>query len=85
MLGLAALGAGLLIVTGTLGGHLVGSPTAVSQLLRLFGWEVYTTFYLPSFMLVLLVLAAVLLAVMGRRAPIASDSDRAPVGGRTRR
>ena len=68
MLGLAGLGAGLLTVTGTLGGHLVGSPTAVSQILRLFGWEVYTTVYVPSFMLVLLVLAAVLLAFMGYRA-----------------
>lgn len=68
MLGLAGLGAGLLTVTGTLGGHLVSSPTAVSQILRLLGWEVYTTFYLPNFMLVLLVLAAIVLAVMGYRA-----------------
>lgn len=68
MLGLAALGAGLLTLTGTLGGHLVGSPTAMSQIVRFLGWEVYTTFYLPGFMLVLLVLAAVLLALMGYRA-----------------
>ena len=61
MAGLAALGAGLLTVTGTLGGSLVGSPSAVSQGLRLLGWEVYTTFYLPDFMLVLLVIVAVLL------------------------
>lgn len=68
MLGLAALGAGLLTVTGTLGGHLVGSPTAVSELVRLLGWEVYTTFYLPTFMLVALVLAAAGLATIGLRA-----------------
>lgn len=67
MLGLAALGAGLLTITGTLGGHLVGSPTAVSQVVRLLGWEVYTTFYLPTFMLVLLVLSAIVLAVIGYR------------------
>ncbi len=65
VLGLAALGAGLLTITGTLGGHLAGSPTAVSKIVRWLGWEVYTTFYVPNFMLALLVITAVVLAVMG--------------------
>ncbi|BAU49262.1 heme ABC transporter permease [Sulfurifustis variabilis] len=65
MLGLAALGAGLLTITGTLGGHLVGNPTAVSQVLRALGWEVYRTFYLPTFVLVLLVVAAIGFVALG--------------------
>ena len=65
MLGLGALGGILLTVTGTLGGHLSGSPSAVSQLFRLLGWEVYTTFYVPNFMLALLVLAAIVLVGTG--------------------
>lgn len=65
MLLLGLLGGGLLSVTGALGGHLSGSPSAMSQLFRLLGWEVYTTFYLPDFMLVLLVLTALTLAAMG--------------------
>ena len=65
MLLLAALGAGLLTVTGTLGGHLAGAATAVSKVLRALGWEVYTTFYLPNLMLVLVVLAALAMAAVG--------------------
>ena len=41
MLLLGLLGGALLTVTGALGGHLSGSPSAVSQLFRLLGWEVY--------------------------------------------
>jgi hypothetical protein len=65
MLGLAALGGGLYVVTGALGGHLAGAPSAMSQLFRLFGWEVYTTAYVPNFMLVLLLIAAAAMAVAG--------------------
>lgn len=65
MLLLGLLGGGLLTVTGALGGHLSGSPSAVSQLFRLLGWEVYTSFYVPNFMLVLLVVAAVGLTGIG--------------------
>ncbi len=65
MLLLGALGGVLLLVTGALGGHLSGSPSAVSQLFRALGWEVYTTFYVPNFMLALLVIAAIALAGMG--------------------
>jgi hypothetical protein len=65
MLLLATLGTTLLAVTGTLGGHLTGSATLVSELLGLLGWEVYTTFYLPLWMIVTMVIAAFLLAGMG--------------------
>lgn len=65
MVGLAALGSLLLTITGTLGGHLTGTPTAVSQALRALGWEVYTTFYVPDLTLVALVVIAVVLAGLG--------------------
>jgi hypothetical protein len=65
MAGLALLGSVLLGITGTLGGHLVGIYTDVSAVLRLMGWEVYTTFYVPDLTLILLVVAAVLLAGLG--------------------
>ena len=69
MLLLGLLGGALLTVTGALGGHLSGSPSAVSQLFRLLGWEVYTTFYVPNFMLAVLVLAAVALVATGMAGP----------------
>ncbi len=65
MLGLAALGAILLTITGTLGGHLAGKPTAVSQVLHFLGWDVYDTFYLPDLTLWLLAAAIIVLAVIG--------------------
>jgi hypothetical protein len=65
MLLLAVLGSGLLAITGTLGGHLSDSATAFSELLRLLGWEVYTTFYLPPWMIVVTVIVAVVLAGIG--------------------
>lgn len=71
MAGLAILGSALLGITGTLGGHLVGIYTEVSEVLRQLGWEVYTTFYVPNLTLVVLVLASVFLlaiGVWGRRA-----------------
>lgn len=65
MLGLGALGGILLTVTGALGGHLLGAPSAVSKLFGLLGWEVYTTFYVPDFILVLLVLSGIVLLGLG--------------------
>ncbi|HEX6000418.1 MAG TPA: DUF2231 domain-containing protein [Hyphomicrobiaceae bacterium] len=65
MAGLALLGSALLGITGTLGGHLVGIYTDVSQVLRLLGWEVYTTFYVPSFTLTLILVAAIILTAIG--------------------
>jgi hypothetical protein len=72
MLGLAGLGMGLQTITGTLGGYLAGNPSAVSEILRRLGWEVFTTFYLPDWLLVSLIIAAVALValgVAGRRKP----------------
>lgn len=61
MLGLGALGGGLLAITGTIGGHLHGAPSFVTDVLRQIGWEVYATFYLPTWML--LVLAGVIVVM----------------------
>jgi hypothetical protein len=65
MAGLALLGSALLGITGTLGGHLVGVYTEVSEVLRVLGWEVYTTFYLPSLTLGVILIAAVALTAIG--------------------
>jgi len=65
MAGLAILGSALLGITGTLGGHLVGIYTEVSEALRLLGWEVYTTYYVPDFTLVAIAIAAIVLAAVG--------------------
>lgn len=65
MAGLALLGSALLGITGTLGGHLVGIYTEVSDILRLFGWEVYTTYYVPNMTLVALVVISVILLIIG--------------------
>jgi hypothetical protein len=65
MLGLAGLGMGLQTITGTLGGYLAGNPSAVSEVLRRLGWEVFTTFYLPTWMLVALVVASLALVALG--------------------
>ena len=65
MLGLAALGVGLQTITGTLGGYLAGNPSAVSEIVRMLGWEVFTTFYVPVWMVALLVVSAVAMAATG--------------------
>ena len=65
MAGLAILGSVLLGITGTLGGHLVGIYTQVSDALRPRGWEVYTTFYVPTFTLAAIGVVAVLLIGLG--------------------
>jgi hypothetical protein len=65
MAGLAFLGSALLGITGTLGGHLVNNYTELSEVLRLFGWEVFTTFYVPNLTLAAIVVAAIGLAALG--------------------
>lgn len=65
MLVLAGLGVGLQTLAGTLGGYLAGNPSAVSEIVRKLGWEVFTTFYLPSWMLAVAVIGAFLLAGIG--------------------
>ena len=80
MLGLGALGAGLLTVTGTLGGHLHGAPTFLSDVLREVGWEVYATFYFPDWMLavqVAVIAAMVMIALWGRRDSVTAERPRA--------
>jgi hypothetical protein len=72
MAGLALLGSALLGITGTIGGHLVGVYTEVTEVLRFFGWEIYTTYYVPNLTLAVIVIAAFVLAVIGiwgRRQP----------------
>ncbi|AGA33431.1 ABC transporter heme permease [Thioalkalivibrio nitratireducens DSM 14787] len=82
MLGLGALGAGLLTITGTLGGHLHGAPTYLSDILREVGWEVYATFYFPSWVFVvqaIVVVAMLAIAILARRAPAGTpfrEADR---------
>lgn len=65
MLGLAALGLGLQTITGTLGGYLAGNPSIVSEIVRRLGWEVFTTFYLPNWVLAAVVISALVLAALG--------------------
>jgi len=67
MAGLALLGSALLGITGTLGGHLVGIYTEVSVALRMLGWDVYTTYYVPDMTLVTIGVIAALLLGMGWR------------------
>jgi uncharacterized membrane protein len=68
MLGLAALGVGLQTIAGTLGGYLAGNPSMVSEIVRRLGWEVFTTFYLPNWVLATALIAAVVLAGLGMSA-----------------
>jgi hypothetical protein len=63
--GLALLGSALLGITGTLGGHLVGIYTQVSDVLRPLGWEVYTTFYVPTPTLAAIAVVTLLLVGLG--------------------
>lgn len=70
MAGLSLLGSMLLGVTGTLGGHLAGIYTELSKVLRMLGWEVQRTFYVPNHTLIVLLIASIALlaiAVMARR------------------
>ncbi|MEQ6916255.1 hypothetical protein [Halomonas aquatica] len=61
-----ALTGGLMFSSaGTLGGHLVGASTAFSDVLGLMGWEVYTTFYSPLWVIAVMVLIGIGSAVVG--------------------
>ncbi|MBE0472490.1 MAG: hypothetical protein IBX55_23655, partial [Methyloprofundus sp.] len=42
---LVLIAAGLISISGALGGYLMGSPSDFSMLLKLAGWNVYQTFY----------------------------------------
>lgn len=65
MVGLAGVGVVFVGITGTLGGHLVGNYTEVGQVLRLLGWEIYTTFYVPNLTLVVIVVVSIAMVVLG--------------------
>jgi hypothetical protein len=78
MAALALLGSVLLGITGTLGGHLVGNYTEVSDLLRWLGWEVYRTFYVPNATLAVLAAATILLIGIGWLGP---RGERMPAPG----
>ena len=69
----------LLIITATISGHLAGSATYLTETLRMVGWEVYATFYLPDWMLLVLVALIVVMPVVawiGRRSPPCQGSCR---------
>jgi len=65
MLMLGSLGAVLLAITGTLGGHLHGAPARLSDLLKMIGINVYETFYLPDWMLGVVAVVVVVLLALG--------------------
>lgn len=65
LVALALAGGLLFAITGTLGGHLAGSPTHFSQLLSGLGWTVYETFYAPNAVLVVLLVLGVVAAAAG--------------------
>lgn len=65
MLVLSGIGVVLVGITGTLGGHLVGNYTEVGQVLRVLGWEIYSTYYLPDMTLGILVALALVMAALG--------------------
>uniref|UniRef100_UPI0040480F85 DUF2231 domain-containing protein n=2 Tax=Yoonia sp. TaxID=2212373 RepID=UPI0040480F85 len=62
---LATIGAIVITITGTLGGSLTGTPSLVTKSLSWIGWNVYMTFYLPTWMLVVFFAGAALLIVIG--------------------
>ncbi|GGC64489.1 DUF2231 domain-containing protein [Marinobacter halophilus] len=63
---LALTGMSIFATTGTIGGHLVGATTQFSELLKLLGWDVYNTFYTPTWVIGALVLIGLICAVAGR-------------------
>ena len=67
---LATIGALVITITGTLGGSLGGTPSLVTKSLSWIGWDVYMTFYLPTWMLVTFgagAIALIAIGVIGRR------------------
>lgn len=62
---LTLIGSAVVTITGTLGGSLTGTPSLVTKSLGKIGWEVYMTFYLPTWMLVLFGIGAVAILALG--------------------
>jgi hypothetical protein len=76
MVGLGAIGAGLLTITGTLGGHLHGAPAYLGELLRMIGLDVYRTYYVPTWALGVV---AVVIVAMPALAIFNSRDSAAPL------
>lgn len=62
---IATIGAIVVAITGTLGGSLNGTPSLVTKSLGWIGWNVYMTFYLPTWMLAVYGAGAILLIAIG--------------------
>jgi len=62
---LTLIGTIVVAITGTLGGSLTGTPSLVTKSLGKIGWDVYMTFYLPTWMIWGFVFGAILLVVLG--------------------
>ena len=62
---LTLIGTAVVTITGTLGGSLNGTPSLVTKSLGWLGWEVYMTFYLPTWMLWVFVAGAVAIVALG--------------------
>lgn len=65
MLALGAFGALLAASTGSLGGHLMGSPSRFTGLLDQFGWNVYQTYLAPGWVLIVMLLVGAAGIVVG--------------------
>lgn len=65
MLVLGAFGALLAATTGTLGGHLLGSPSRFSDMLDRLGWIVYKTYLVPDWILIMMVVIGATGIVIG--------------------
>jgi len=69
---MSLVGGVLLATTGTLGGYLLGSPSRFSDGLRALGWDVYHTYFAPTWALSVAVVVAVviiLIGIVGKRKP----------------
>lgn len=62
---LALTGMSIFATTGTIGGHLVGATTQFSEVLKLLGWDVYNTFYVPTWAVGTIVLIGLVCAAAG--------------------
>ena len=75
---LAASGFAFGLITNSIGGDAAGNPSGFEGIVRLFGVETRSTFYLPTWLnliIIVLGIVAVVLAVTGRE----SDEDRREV------
>jgi len=62
---LAAIGVCFLMLAGTLGNALATEPSNFTALVNWLGWDVYTTFYVPTRVIVLMVVTALVLVLVG--------------------